>query len=141
MTVCHLLECIYNDRGNDPRCTLERETELNDKGQCLNFKTDYEYLRTQFHESLNLSIETIKALSYENLVLSHTSELKRIMRGETATRVLTHYKRGMLQNREILKRNGRYLEVSSRAISILEAKRGRDIEEKVFDGGDEGAGA
>lgn len=49
MTVCRLLDCIHNDRGNDPRCTLERETELNDEGQCLNFKTDYEYLRTQFH--------------------------------------------------------------------------------------------
>lgn len=58
MTICKLLECINNDRLNDPRCTLEQETELNDKGQCLIFKTDYPYLTEQFRERHGFSLDT-----------------------------------------------------------------------------------
>ncbi len=49
MTICHLLECIYNDRENDPHCTLS-EIEIDTKKQCTNFKTDFIYLTEQFRD-------------------------------------------------------------------------------------------
>ena len=124
MTICHLLECVHNDRGNDPRCTLERETELNDRGQCLMFKTDYSYLTEQFRERHGFTSRHIAAQSYENLVLFYATKLRRIMRGGTASKLLVASERDTLRRVEIIKRNGRFLEVSPRAQAILEANEG-----------------
>ncbi|GAI21856.1 unnamed protein product [marine sediment metagenome] len=61
MTVCRLLECVHNDRENDPRCTLERETEINDKGKCSMFKPDSLYLKEQFRERHGFTSRHIEA--------------------------------------------------------------------------------
>lgn len=128
MTVCRLLECVHNDRGNDPRCTLERETELNDRGQCLMFKTDYSYLTEQFRERHGFTSRHIEAQSYENLVLFHAKKLHRIIRGGTASKVLVMNERDTLRREGIIQRNDRFLEVSPRAQAILEANEGGENE-------------
>jgi len=129
MTIGRLVECVYNDRGNDPRCTLERETELNDKGQCPMFKTDYPYLTEQFRERHGFTSGHIEAQSYENLVLLHATKLRRIMRGGTASKVLTMSERDTLRREGIIQRNGRFLEVSPRAQAILEVNAHERAEE------------
>ena len=125
MTICRLLECVNNDRLNDPCCTLS-EIEISDMGHCLMFKTDYPYLKEQFRKRHGNTSENIEAQSYENLTLIHAAKLRRVMRGGTASKLLTIRERNTLRREEVIQRNGRFLEVSPRAQAILEAnERGR----------------
>lgn len=128
MTICRLLECVNNDRLNDPCCTLA-EIEISDKGQCLMFKTDYSYLTEQFRERHGVTSKHIEAQSYENLVLIHAMKLRRIIRGGTASNLLVMSERDTLRREGIIQRNGRFLEVSPRAQAILEANAHERAEE------------
>lgn len=47
MTICRLLECIHNDRENDPLCGFDRPVEIGENGMCSYFEPDYEYRREQ----------------------------------------------------------------------------------------------
>ena len=119
MTVCHLLECVHNDRGNQPQC--QDEPEISNQGSCLRFKTDHDYLRAQFRQRHGWGPKWIEMRNFENMVTHNASSLRRILRGETATKVLTGRMREILHTREILVKEGRFLEVSPRAMAILEA--------------------
>jgi len=129
MTICRLLECVNNDRLNDPCCTLA-EIEISDKGQCLMFKTDYPYLTEQFRERYGFTSKHIEAQSYENLVLFHATKLRRIIRGVTASKVLVMSERDTFRREGIIQRNGRFLEVSPRAQAILKTNA-RELVEVV----------
>ena len=92
------------------------------------FKTDYPYLTEQFRERHGVTSKNIAAQSYENLALIHVTKLRRIMRGETASKLLTIRERKTLRREGIIQRKGRFLEVSPRAQAILEANEGRGVE-------------
>jgi len=49
LTVCHLLECVNNNRKDDPHCVLT-EIEVDTKKQCLNFIVDSKYRQAQGRE-------------------------------------------------------------------------------------------
>ena len=93
------------------------------------FKTDYPYLTEQFRERHGITCKHIEAQSFENLVLFHATKLRRIMRGGKASKVLVMSERDTLRREEIIQRNGRFLEVSSRARAILEANERGRVEE------------
>ncbi len=120
MTICRLLECINNDRLNDPRCTLS-EIEVDTRKQCMNFKTDFTYLTEQFRNRHVVTSRHLEARSFENLVHFYEKKLRLIMRGGLPSRILVRSERDTLRNYEILKMNGRCLEISSQALAILES--------------------
>ena len=128
MTICRLLECIHNDRENDPRCTLS-DIEVDLKKQCMRFKTDFPYLTEQFRNRHVITSRHIAAQSFENMVHFYEKKLRRIMRGGLPSKVLAQSERDTLRNHEILEMNGRCLEVSSQAMAILEANTRERMEE------------
>jgi len=49
MTICQVLDCIHNSRGESPECKLAK-IEINDRCLCISFEMDHEYDRQQFRE-------------------------------------------------------------------------------------------
>lgn len=47
MTICPVLECTHNNRLDISRCLLP-EIELDDRGRCISFEADNEWLRRDF---------------------------------------------------------------------------------------------
>ena len=122
MTVCQVLECIFNSREEKAVCL--DEAEISSKGQCLRFKTDFPYMTEQFRNRHVVSARHIVAQSFENLVLMHEKKLRLIMRGRISSKIFVRSERDTLRNYGILERNGRLLEVTPRAQGILESNGG-----------------
>lgn len=49
MTICQVLDCIHNNRQDQPECKLS-EIKINDRCRCISFEMDHEYDKQQFRE-------------------------------------------------------------------------------------------
>ena len=123
MTVCHLVEGVHNDRLDETHCTLP-EVEIDIRKQCTSFKTDFEFLTTQFRDRHLVTARHLEAQSFENLVLMHEKKLRLIMRGGIPSKLLVQSERDTLRNYGVIERNGKLLEVTPRAQGILESNGG-----------------